>query len=518
MFIILPIIIMFLTATTLIILRFMRPTFKYPWLVAAAGAIFGFASIFIWQIDLPQRVSLDAWQPVTHFNISPTWVADGISWPYALSLGAVCAAVILTSVVRAENDPAAWAGTLLLTALGILAVAAGNPITLILAWSAIDLAELFAMLRSSDGVENNQGVVIAFASRVAGSGLVLLANQIVTTNGDLMTFGFIPENAGIYLLIAAGLRLGIFPLHLPYRKENVLRRGFGSSLRLISAAASLALLARIPASSLQSFLLPILTLLAIIAALYAGWMWLRASDEILGRPFWVLGMASLAIAASLRGNPTGSIGWGIMLILGGGLLFMFSARQRSIIWLPLLSLWGLSALPYSPTASAWQSGNQISWVYIIPFIPAQALLMTGVIRHVLHPGETSLESHERWTKFLYPSGLLLLGFMSILLGLWGWEGARMVGQWWAGILAIVLATGFSSVAFTILEKLKPTPIPSKWILIFRIDWIYQSLTAVYDFFCRVAGIMTASLEGEGGLLWSLLLLALILSVLTTQVR
>jgi membrane protein implicated in regulation of membrane protease activity len=68
MFIILPIIIMFLTATTLIILRFMRPTFKYPWLVAAAGAIFGFASIFIWQIDLPQRVSLDAWQPVTHFN------------------------------------------------------------------------------------------------------------------------------------------------------------------------------------------------------------------------------------------------------------------------------------------------------------------------------------------------------------------------------------------------------------------------------------------------------------------
>jgi hypothetical protein len=518
MFIILPIIIMFLTATTLIILRFMRPTFKYPWLVAAAGAIFGFASIFLWQIDLHQRVSLVAWQPITLFSFSPTWLADGISWPYALSLGAICAAVILTSVVRAESDPAAWAGTLLLTALGILAVAAGNPITLILAWSAIDLAELFAMLRSTDGVERNQGVVIAFASRVAGTGLVLWANQVVTSSGNLMTFDSIPENAGIYLLIAAGLRLGVFPLHLPYRKENVLRRGFGSSLRLISAAASLALLARIPASSVHSSLLPILIILDIVAALYAGWMWLRASDEILGRPFWVLGMASLAIAASLRGNPTGSIGWGIMLILGGGLLFLFSARQRNIIWLPLLCLWGLSALPYSPTASAWQSGNQLSWVYVVPFIPAQALLMTGVVRHILHPGETSLESHERWTKFLYPSGLILLGFITILLGLWGWEGARIVGQWWAGIIAIILAAGFSGLALTVLEKLIPTTIPSNWTLIFRIDWLYKSLTAIYDFFCRIAGILTASLEGEGGLLWSLLLLVLILSVLTTQAR
>ncbi len=452
------------------------------------------------------------------FKFSPTWVADGISWPYALSLGAICTAVIWTSVVRAENDPAAWAGTLLLTSLGILAVAAGNPITLVLMWSAIDLAELIAMLRSTDGVDRNQGVVIAFTARVAGTGLVLWANLVVNATGNPMTFTAIPENAGIYLLLAAGLRLGVFPLHLPYRKENVLRRGFGSSLRLISAAASLALLARIPAGSVQSSLLPILIILAIISALYSGWMWLRASDEIFGRPFWVLGMASLAIAASLRGNPTGSIGWGIILILGGGLLFLFSARQRSIIWIPLICLWGLSTLPYSPTASAWQSGNQISWVFVVPFIPAQALMLAGVIRHVLHPGETSLESHERWAKFLYPTGLLIPGAIIFLLGFWGWEGAHTLGKWWAGILALILAAVFTFLALSVLDRSKPATISSQWTRIFRIDWLYKSLTAVYDFFCQIAGVITSSLEGEGGLLWSLLLLALILSVLTTQAR
>ena len=183
------------------------------------------------------------------------------------------------------------------------------------------------MLRSTEGEEQNRSVVIAFAVRLAGTGLVVWANLVSTAGGIVMNFRATPASVGIYLLIATGLRLGVLPLHLPYQKENVLRRGFGTTLRLVSAAASLSLLARIPASALKSTLPPYLLILAAAAALYAGWMWVRASDEILGRPFWVLGMASLSVAASLRGNPTGSIGWGIVLILGGGLLFLFSARR-----------------------------------------------------------------------------------------------------------------------------------------------------------------------------------------------
>jgi hypothetical protein len=518
MFILLPIVVMLLTALTLLLLRFMRPNFKYTWILAAGGATLAFIGIFLWHIRLPQSISLAPWQPVTLFFFSPTWLADGISWPYALSLATLSTAVIWTSVVRAENDPAAWAGTLLLTGLGILAVAAENPLTLILVWSAIDLAELITMLRSTEGEEQNQGVVIAFAARVAGTGLVLWANLVSTVGGIPMDFRATPVNAGIYLLIAAGLRLGVLPLHLPYRKENILRRGFGTSLQLVSAAASLSLLARIPASALKSSLPPYLLILASVAALYAGWMWLRASDEILGRPFWVLGMASLAVAASLRGNPTGTIGWGVMLILGGGLLFLFSARQRSILWLPLLGLWGLSALPFSISASVWQTGNQNSWLFVLPFLPAQALLMAGVIRHALHPGETSLESQERWTRVLYPTGLFMLAAISILLGLWGWDGAHNIGQLWAAISANVLAAGFTALALTVLVRLVPASSSRQWTRIFRLERLYTTLIAVYDFFRRIADIITSSLEGEGGLLWSLLVLALILSVLSTRGR
>ncbi|MFH1523593.1 MAG: hypothetical protein ABIF04_01385, partial [Chloroflexota bacterium] len=326
MLILLPVILMLMTALTLLILRLTRPKFKYPWMLATGGATLAFASVFLWQIRIPQSISLPSWKPAIIFSYAPTWLADVTSYPYALALAALAAAIIWTSVVRAENELTSWAGTLALAAFGILAIAAENSLTLILVWTAIDLFELITMLRSTEGESEIEGVIIAFAARLAGTGLVLWANMVSVAARTPMDFRSIPPNIGIYLLIAVGLRLGVLPLHLPYHKNNILRRGFGTALRLIPAAASLALLARIPSSALKSALTPYLLILAIITALYGGWMWLRASDEIVGRPFWMLGLASLAIADSLLGNPAGSIAWGVILVLCGGMLFLFSAR------------------------------------------------------------------------------------------------------------------------------------------------------------------------------------------------
>jgi hypothetical protein len=518
MLILLPVILMFVTALALLVLRFTRPTFKYPWILASGGATLALVSVFLWQIHFPQSISLPSWQLVTAFIYVPALLADGISWPYALALAALAEAVIWTSVVRAENDPVSWAGTLALAGFGLLAIAAENPLTLLLAWSAIDLFELITMLRSTEGESQSQAAIIAFAVRLAGSGLVLWANMVSISGGTSLDFRSIPSGTGIILLIASGLRLGVLPLHLPYRKDNVIRRGFGTSLRLVSAASSLALLARIPATAMNSALTPFLLVLAAIAALYAGWMWLRSSDEILGRPFWILAFASLAVAESLRGNPVGSTGWGVALILCGGLLFLFSARRRSILWLPFLGLWVLSTLPFSLTGSAWHNGNTLSWFFILPFLPAQALLMAGFFRHALHPGETSLESQEKWVKVIYPTGLLIPLMVAILLGFWGWPGARMTGLWWLSIVVILLSAGFTILAVRILVRMPIGNPSSHWSQIFRLERFYSFLNGLYTLFRRIADVITGSLEGDGGLLWSFLLLVLILSILSTRGR
>jgi hypothetical protein len=512
MLIFFPILALFLAALILLLLRLLRPSFRFPWIIALSGTLLAFMGVLFWQARYPASTSLLAWQPFTVFSYTPTWIVDGVAWPYALALTTLAFAIVLTSVVRNENSPMPWAGTLLLTALGLLAVSAGDPLTLILTWTAIDLAELITMLRSTEGEEQSRSVVVAFTIRLVGTGLLIWARALSSAEHTPLSFDRITSNAWIFLLLAAGLRLGVLPLHLPYRKENVVRRGFGTSLRLVSAAASLSVLARIPVGALESAWTPYLLALTALPAVYAGWMWLRASDEIIGRPFWVLGMASLAVASTLRASPLGSIGWGVSLVLSGGMIFLYSSRQRSIIWLPLLGLWGLLALPFTPSASAWVNGGKTTWLLILPFLVAQALLISGLVRHTLHPGETSFESQERWAGVLYPAGLFLLAGCSILLGVWGWQGARVLGNWWTGILVTLLAAGIFALSMKFLSR-TPEAV-SQWSRALRLQGVYAFLNSILRFIEAVARLVTSTLEGEGGIFWSILLLVLILSLIT----
>jgi hypothetical protein len=513
MFILLPILLLTLAALTLAILRAVLPTFRLGWLIAVGGAILALTAVFLWQLRLQQTVELPVWQLQPFFEYAPTWRIDTISWPYALSLTALALAIVLTSLVRVNVNPMAWVGIFMLTALGLLAVTAENPAALLLAWTALDLTELVTMLLSVEGEKQSEGVVIAFAARLAGTGLVIWASILSVAGRMTLNFLMVPTRAGLFLLLAAGLRLGVLPLHLPYQQERTVRRGFGTALRLVSAASSLVLLARLPANAVSASLTPYLLALTALASLYASWMWLRASDELTGRPFWLLGMASLAIAAALRANPIGSIAWGIGLVLGGGCLFLYSARQRRLIWLPSLALFGLAALPFTLTASGWLSMDATQLVSWLPFLPAQALLLAGFFRHSISVGEVSLESQLPWVKVIYPLGLILLPLIQILLGLWGWHGARQMGIWWAAVLVIGLAALAAWIAIKFLTRLPIQAAGNRWASIFRLDWLYRIAWTLYRWLGQVVYIITSSLEGDGGVLWAFVIFALFLSLI-----
>src|ERR1700752_2752622 len=298
MFILITILIFFLTASTLLTLRFFSPEFRYSWVIAAVGGLAGWISVFAWQTQMPITLQFSIWQPSVLFFQSPSLIADGVSWTFAISLAALCLAIIITSVVRANfPSPLTWVGSLILTSLGILAVVSDNPLTLVLIWAAIDLVELITQMRFVEDPRLTERVVIAFASRTIGILTLLWADMVSAANGQILDFRLestASPQAGLYLVIAAGLRIGVLPLHLPYPSESSIRRGFGTGLRMVSAASSLILLARIPSSSVISPFAPYLLMLVSFAAVYGGWMWLRAPDELIGRPYWLIGMGLLA--------------------------------------------------------------------------------------------------------------------------------------------------------------------------------------------------------------------------------
>lgn len=510
---------LFLSALILLLLRLFNPDFRYSWLIAAGGAFLAWISLFFWQLDMPILYTLPSWKPENLFLNSPILLADQLSWAYAFSIATLGLGTLLTAVAR-ENfpSPPAWAGTLTLSGIGILAVLAENPLTLVITWTAIDLAELITLLGSVRGKKLRERVVIAFAARLMGSGFLLWAELISVAEGSPLNFIAAPKNAGIYMLIAAGLRLGILPMHMPFRTESALRRGYGTMLRLTSAASSLILLARIPYSSLQSPLIPYILGFVSIAALYSSWMWFQATKTLDARPYWLLGMASLSLAATLRANPIGGVAWGLALILGGGVLFLSSIRNKWLNRLLIFSLIAMSALPMTLTATGWESNVSQPWGFWLILLPAHALLLAGFYRHAQRADKTNFKRQNKYTRLIYPLGIAIMLFSIILLGFWGWGGAASIGTWLFG-LGIILLTA-------LLIWLRPrirslNPLQAHWLkpeTERSRNLFYNSFWAFYQFFRNLSKQITNILESDGGILWALLFMILFASLLAEGIH
>jgi hypothetical protein len=166
----------------------------------------------------------------------------------------------------------------------------------------------------------------------------------------------------------------------------------------------------------------------------------------------------------------------------------------------LVGVWSLSSLPFSLTASAWL-GNL---GFFLPFVVvAQSLLIAGFTRHALRSaGRTAIEAQPGWANNIYPAGIILLVIFQLLLGLIGWAGAFQVGAWLQALITIVLTLGlaWATPRLRILN-----PIRAHWVgsTVSGLSTAYSGLWGIYNIFRRV--------EGEGGIMWTLLLLALFIS-------
>lgn len=514
MYLLLVCLLLFITAIVLAALRIFQPEARYAWLVAVGGAVVAFFVIVFWAGSIPFEAILPAWQPQSLFPTPVMFRVDGASWALSVSIAALTAAILLTAVTRpVYGNTLSWAGILLLGGVGILSAVSNNPLTLLLTWALLDLAEFFTQISSVEGARNNERVVISFATRVAGSSFLLWSYIEGFSSGIIGTFQSLPANTSIYLVIAAGLRLGVLPLHLPYDPKSTLRRGFGTGLRLIGAASTLSVLSHHPLPTLNW--MPLLILLVGVAALYGGWMWLRAPDELTGRPYWMIGIASLSVLSALGGNPFGAAAWACALVLLGGVLFLSSVRTVRISHVLLMGAWGLSSLPLSLTAAAWNGMP----AFVIPFaVAAQAGMTAGYIRFAMRSsGTETLDDSPAWAKGIYPAGIGLLLAIQVLLGLFGWEGALQLGYWILAIPASILTLGlfWATRRFRIFS-----PARVHWVgqTGTDVNTIYQGLWAVYRGLARFSQTINKSLEGEGGIMWTLLFLVFFILVIARGVQ
>ena len=317
---------------------------------------------------------------------------------------------------------------------------------------------------------------------------------------------------------------------MPLLKEPALRRGAGNIIRLAPAASSLSLLARLPADLIPPNLagwMPLFQGMLAIAALYAAVRWLTVSDEIEGRPFWVIAWAALATTAVLNGVPQASLAWGITLLLPGSLLFLYYPRVQRMNFLLFFGLLGLIGLPMTPLASGWVGlvNNGVS-LWSILFTLTHVLMVLGYLNRAIQPGGEA-GALESWARLVYPLGMIIIIQAILALGIIGWPGSLTVGVWWLALASNVLIVS----AIILIKRFGLSPpyiqLPTSsrlarvfdWTLprlepIFRLEWLYHAGWQVVNFLGRVLKGISSILEGEGGMLWAILLLVLLISFLT----
>ncbi len=507
---------LFLSALALLLLRIFFPKFRYSWLLATAGAFFAWLSIFFWQADMPVLFTLPAWQPNILFGDSPALLADRLSWAYAFSLATLGLGTLLTT--SNDKNRFAMTGTLSAVAVGIIAVLAKNPLTLVLAWTSIDVAELITVVGALKKSDLREQAVIAFTVRLLGSGFLLWAGLISAAEGTSLNFAAVPERAGIYMLLAAGLRLGVFPPKIFFSKEIGIKHGYGTLLRFTAVASGLILLARIPYCSLQSPFIPFMLGFISLTALYGAWRWSRSAKIQEARQFWILTMASLSFAAALRANPAGSTAWGVGLILNGGLLFSPTVKNKWRTRLHWLSLLAISALPFTLTATGLESKTPVWWGFWLLLLPAHLLLLLGYLNQTrLTRNEKQNKEHPFEYK-MYIAGIGIMLFSLLLLGFWGWQGAFSAGTWKISTLGILLF----ALALWAKKRLRPLPLQ-------EIHWLKppspKNTSALASFFWSIYHALrrfnkeiTLILESEGGILWALLFLIFFASLLSEGIR
>jgi hypothetical protein len=143
------------------------------------------------------------------------------------------------------------------------------------------------------------------------------------------------------------------------------------------------------------------------------------------------------------------------------------------------------------------------------------MMMAGFLRHSLRTStRPRYEDQPIWGKNVYPIGIALLLLTTILLGLFGWEGTLQVGNWLAGAITTSLTVGllWLSPRLRILNPVRAhwvRPASASWM-----DWGSQALWALYRRLRRISQMFSGVLEGESGIMWTLLFLVLFISFFT----
>ena len=486
---------------------------------------------------LPFTQVVAAWQPISVFTVPISFRVDQTAWILALGLMLVLNATALTWIgFPGRHLAAPRALSLLLTAAALAGVFASNLLTLALAWGVLDIIFVCALLlRSGAGVGRRAALAIvlnAASTLCVWVAALLIENQ----NGSLYWHLFNAQEAPrAWLIAAAVIRVGLYPFHqwLPVELGNEPDRAV--LLFAVPSAAGLALLVRMAIAQAlpTASIVPLLAVLSMVIGAVLAW---RSVEPRGGLPYVALSMSGFAVMnATLGGAPgvltAATLNWMFVTVS------LFIARgldRRMPFWSIGVLIAGLSLAGLPGTLGFAVQQPMIAgliatqqWAVLLISLTAEAILIAAITGLIL--SETSAGTPKTTVRkvafgiavalgaaplvlfALDPALIPGLPSISVLLG-----GLNALG--WLAFVAPIIGGALLVRRARHLSFGTAFGVPPMWSGVLRLEWLSTFVFYVAEWLTIILRRLAGVIEGEGGLLWTVVIIVIVVAIYTGTVQ
>ena len=536
---IIPISILFLGSSVIFLGR--SQSFRVNGVISLVSVMLSVVATLLVGFRDSMSVVLSDRQFFLSFGDSLRLTADRLSWAIALILlVSFLAASLAGLVARSERAMGYRASSLLIVACAIVAIFADNLMTVAVAWVALDLATFFSLAyvrKENHAVADLSLSLLAVAFVIAAAVVFAYAgaSSTVLSSANLSTQGI------LFLVVAVIFRVGLYSVNGSSGRDDpkhmVMLRAATRLARLAVAVDLLVtLVMQTPSFPIRSWL----TGAVCLAGLISGFKWYLTDRPRVHLKYMFVAQFCVMMLISLWGGQWASAGvlaHGISVILSSTVLMAYRGKPNfrpnwalrsgpSVLMLggmPLtIGFVGVLALYYG----ILESGILVFAVPLIVII--QALIIAGGFGLVALP-RVGASVEAPFVNVGYRLSLTIPVVIGFLGGLFPDSVAALFGVYdmpnWGAMLTRrgSVAVGCSLLGASIgvglwffkghLYSRYQSNLRRAFFFPIELQWIHTVALNVYGGLTRVMRAIALVLEGQGGVLWALVVIAIVLLVL-----
>jgi hypothetical protein len=491
--------------------------------------LFVFISLILWLLviivpkDSFSPLIIGDWFRIGEKAVKLSFSLTSQNWILAVALLAFNLAYFSTGIARLniKIDLQYWVTQLIFTAFSFLAILSADLWSLILLWTALDLLDfIFQRYIRKKNLEISYFRRLIF--KIFGIMLLIWNISILSKTGtSLLLVDLKSSFPNFSLFLSAFLHSGIFPLDSESEKNSDEDAGklLNSTFKIICFVVSFSLVLYLSTPEfpfLISILINLITYLLIFTAMT---QWILKKDLEDSLNFLLIGVASFFVFLYLSNGSQFIAFWLAILIFSILWLFLYSHRGKKLTIFPIISTFLLTGLPFSLNAFGQRGfiGND-SFADIFILIGMQVLFLIGYIKSAFQENDEFIDL-EVWYQASYLAGLfiMLLSVAAIVFSFFN-SIENEINYWWMGVIAFALSLiGYlfairKNYFNSLSNNISGSKLTWLWELL-KFEWVFNIMSFIESKASGTINGLSGLLEGEGGILWALVLLLLILTII-----